>query len=248
MEGQCRNTLGDVLSCRVATHFSSFRAKTFLYDAPALEALERALLVEMRELAKRFLQLQTSVEGLTGDKAKLQQQVQTMSMEKDDRERQWQSHVADTQRQLHQSQVRMQMQVQLWEREKGMLKSQWEIDVAEQRQAALDRILHDAAMREERHVRRLEEDKNIEIEYMRRHLAFEKDTELSMLANQLSRRAHQDMEVKVAAILAEVQEDQRRNQARIQHLENQLREHGAVHNAPPHCRHHLPTRSSSTLA
>ncbi|RLO06335.1 hypothetical protein DYB28_007503, partial [Aphanomyces astaci] len=138
MEGQCRNTLGDVLSCRVATHFSSFRAKTFLYDAPALEALERALLVEMRELAKRFLQLQTSVEGLTGDKAKLQQQVQTMSMEKDDRERQWQSHVADTQRQLHQSQVRMQMQVQLWEREKGMLKSQWEIDVAEQRQAALD--------------------------------------------------------------------------------------------------------------
>ncbi|RHY28316.1 hypothetical protein DYB32_006067 [Aphanomyces invadans] len=223
----------DVLCGRIASHFACFRAKTFLFDATAVDALERALVVEMRELAKRFTALETTVDSLAADNTSLLETIQSMAKRNDDLVKTCHIAEAEMQRQVHENHMRLHMHMQMWEREKKMLQGRWEMDAAARRQTALDRVLHEAGVREKRHVRQIEQDKNVEIEHLRQHFAVQKETELTMLASQITRRVHHDMEIQVAAILADIYKDQQRNHSKIHQLERDLRDARSLQHATP---------------
>ncbi|KAF0712791.1 Aste57867_4657 [Aphanomyces stellatus] len=214
--------LGEILAGRVHAHFSSFRRATFLFDASAIESLETTLVVEMRELAKRMFVLHTSVDTLAAEKAALMARLTQVQDENAALAAKIKHVMMDAYNQSQQLQRRMHVLTQLWEKEKGILKSQWEAEVAERNQMALDRALDEAAAREERYLRRMDDEKRLEMEAMRRHFNLQKDTEIELLGNQLQRRAHHEMEAKLSAMTEEVQADQRRKQARTQLLEKQL--------------------------
>jgi hypothetical protein len=227
IERQGQN-FSQLLAHRVQVHFETFRRKTFLYDAKAMEMLEQKILLEVREVAKTVLALQSTMENVKEKETELRAQLQVLRKERDREMTQLTSALADATHCNNQHLLRVQLLEQFWEKEKTILKSQWEAEAVERHEKLIERFMQEGARREHTYLERIETEKRMEIEQLKRHYEFQKRSEIEITTSQVMRQYHAEVEEKFNARMTQMQHDISVKEHIIQRLKNELQRNMGV--------------------